>query len=136
MALRVRYLLDTDICIYMIRHKPEQLLRRLTSLPVGDVGISSITAAELQYGVQRNSRPEQNAEALTLFLLPLVITDFDYQAAEVYGRIRARLENDGKPIGPLDTLIAAHAASMDATLVTNNVKEFDRVPKLRIENWL
>ena len=136
MALRVRYLLDTDLCIYMIRHKPEQLLRRLTSLPVGDVGISSITAAELQYGVQRSSRPEQNAEALILFLLPLVIADFDYQAAEVYGRIRARLENDGKPIGPLDTLIAAHAASMDATLVTNNVKEFDRVPKLRIENWL
>jgi len=131
----MKYLLDTDICIYLIRHKPEQLLRKLTALPVGDVGISSITVAELQYGVQKSSRSEQNAEALAMFLLPLVVADFDYRAAESYGRIRAHLEVNGTPIGPLDTLIAAHAASLDATLVTNNVGEFSRVPKLRVENW-
>ncbi|MEJ5198050.1 MAG: type II toxin-antitoxin system VapC family toxin [Anaerolineae bacterium] len=132
----MRFLLDTDICIYLIRHKPAGLLRKLTAQPIGDVGVSSITVAELQYGVQRSSRPEQNAEALTLFLLPLVVADFDYRAAEAYGRIRARLESNGTPIGPLDTLIAAHAASLNATLITNNVAEFSRVPELRIENWL
>ena len=132
----MRYLLDPDICIHLIRYKPEQLLQKLTSLPVGDVGVSSITVAELHYGAQKSSRPKQNADALAMFLLPLVVADFDYQAAEVYGPIRAHLETAGKPIGPLDTLIAAHAVSLGVVLVTNNTGEFARVPQLRVETWL
>lgn len=132
----MRLLLDTDICIHLIRHRPEGLLRKLTSLPVGDVGVSTITVAELEYGVWRSSRPEQNAEALTLFLLPLAAVDFDYQAAKAYGRVRAYLESMGTSIGPLDTLIAAQAPGLGATLVTHNIAEFRRVPELRVESWL
>ncbi len=131
----MRYLLDTDICIHLIRHKPGPLLRKLTALPVGDVGVSSMTVAELQYGVQKSSRPEQNAEALEMFLLPLAVADFDYGATEAYGRIRIYLESRGTPIGPLDTLIAAHAVSLNVTLVTNNLGEFSRVPHLHVETW-
>jgi tRNA(fMet)-specific endonuclease VapC len=131
----MKYLLDTSICVHLIRHKPAGLLQKLTSLPVGEAGVSSITVAELQHGVQRSRRPEQNAEALAMFLSPLPIADFDYRAAEAYGRVRARLESSGTPIGPLDTLIAAHAASLDAILVTNNLGEFSRVPQLRVEDW-
>ena len=132
----MRYLLDTNICIQIIRRKPSELLSRLTALPVGDVGLSTITAAELHVGVQKSRDPARNAEALTMFLLPLEIADFGYAAAEAYGRIRATLEAAGTPIGPLDTLIAGHAASLDVILVTDNVAEFSRVPGLRIENWL
>jgi tRNA(fMet)-specific endonuclease VapC len=132
----MRYLLDTNICIQIIRRKPSELLSRLTALPMGDVGLSTITAAELHVGVQKSRDPARNAEALTMFLLPLEIADFGYAAAEAYGRIRATLEAAGTPIGPLDTLIAGHAASLDVILVTDNVAEFSRVPGLRIENWL
>jgi tRNA(fMet)-specific endonuclease VapC len=132
----MRYLLDTNICIQIIRRKPSELLSRLTALPVGDVGLSTITVAELHVGVQKSRDPARNAEALTMFLLPLEIAVFDYAAAEAYGRIRAALESAGTPIGPLDTLIAGHAASLDVILVTDNVAEFSRVPGLRIENWL
>jgi tRNA(fMet)-specific endonuclease VapC len=132
----MRYLLDTNICVQIIRRKPSELLSRLTALPVGDVGLSTITAAELHVGVQKSRDPARNAEALTLFLLPLEVAAFDYAAAEAYGRIRAALESAGTPIGPLDTLIAGHAASLDVILVTDNVAEFSRVPGLRIENWL
>ena len=132
----MRYLLDTNICIHIIRQKPAGLLSRLTTLSIGDVGLSTITVAELQVGVRKSRDPGRNAEALALFLLPLEIAAFDYAAAEAYGRIRAALESAGTPIGPLDTLIAGHAASLDAILVTDNVAEFSRVPGLRIENWL
>ena len=131
----MKYLLDINVCVHLIRHKPAGLLRELTALPVGEAGVSSITVAELQYGVHKSSRPEQNAEALAMFLSPLPIADFDYAAAEAYGRIRAQLEGVGAPIGPLDTLIAAHAASLDAILVTNNMGEFSRVLQLRVEDW-
>jgi tRNA(fMet)-specific endonuclease VapC len=130
------YLLDTNICIHLIRHKPAALLERLTSLPVGDVGVSAITVAELQAGVRKSREPERNAEALAMLLLPLVVADFDYAATEAYGRVRAYLESAGTPIGPLDTLIAGHAVSLDATLIADNVGEFGRIPQLRIENWL
>ena len=132
----MRYLLDTNICIQIIRRKPSELLSRLTALPMGDVGLSTITAAELHVGVQKSRDPARNAEALTMFLLPLEIAAFDYAATEAYGRIRAALESAGTPIGPLDTLIAGHAASLNVILVTDNVTEFSRVPGLRIENWL
>ena len=132
----MRYLLDTNICIHIIRQKPAGLLSRLTTLSIGDVGLSTITVAELQVGVRKSRDPGRNAEALALFLLPLEIAAFDYAAAEAYGRIRAALESAGTPIGPLDTLIAGHAVSLDAILVTDNVAEFSRVPGLLIENWL
>jgi tRNA(fMet)-specific endonuclease VapC len=131
----VKYLLDTNICIYLIKKKPPQVLRQFRSHSIGDIGISSITVAELQYGVQKSQYPEQNQRALEQFLVPLVIAGFDEQAAATYGTIRATLEAQGAPIGALDMLIAAHALSLGVTLVTNNVREFSRVPELQLVNW-
>lgn len=129
-------LLDTDACIGLIRNRPPgMLLRRLERFRVGEVGVSSVTVAELRYGAERSSRPEGNHEALARFLLPLEVAGFGEEAAFEYGRIRARLEAHGTPIGPLDTLIAAHAVALGATLVTSNVREFSRVPGLEIEDW-
>jgi tRNA(fMet)-specific endonuclease VapC len=132
----MRYLLDTNICIYLIKGQPRQVLQKFTALSVGEIGVSSITVAELHHGVQKSQHVAKNQQALEQFLLPLVIADFDAKAAQVYGQIRAALERQGTPIGPLDILIAAHALSLDTTLVTNNVKEFSRVPDLRIANWV
>ncbi len=98
--------------------------------------MSSITVAELRCGAQKSGRPSQNLEALSQFLIPLEIADFDANAADEYGRIRTALEMRGTPIGPLDTLIAAHAMSLGTTLVTNNAREFERVPNLNLENWV
>jgi len=131
----MKYLLDTNICIYIIRQKPPQVLRKFFSHSPGDIGISVITVAELQHGVYKSSRPEQSAQALAQFLLPLTVMDFTSEAAEVYGKIRASLEKQGMPIGPLDLFIAAHALQLNLTMVTNNVGEFSRVPELRVENW-
>lgn len=103
---------------------------------MGSVGISSVTLAELHYGIHKSSKPDKNQVALDQFLIPLEIVDFDSDAAIVYGEIRAALEKEGTPIGSLDTLIAAHAKSLRLTLVTNNEKEFDRVDGLKIENWV
>src|SRR2546427_810309 len=125
-------MLDTNICVYLIRGKPANLLRKLAGQPISDIGISSITVAELQFGVQRSSRPAQNQLALDQFLIPLNILDFDYDAAAAYGRVRAHLEAQGTPIGSLDTLIAAHALSRGLTLVTNNTRAFSRVPGLAV----
>ena len=131
----MRFLLDTNICVYLIAQKPPQVLDRFAALSFGDVGVSSITVAELQYGVRKSQYPERNQQALEQFLVPLVIAEFDYNAAAAYGAIRAALERQGTPIGSLDTLIAAHAMSLDVTLVTNNVREFARVPDLKLVNW-
>jgi tRNA(fMet)-specific endonuclease VapC len=103
---------------------------------MGSVGISSITAAELQFGVNKSQHVEQNRQALNQLLIPLEIFDFDYNAAIEYGRIRNDLEKSGIPIGPLDTLIAAHALSLNVILVSNNIKEFKRVKNLKLENWI
>lgn len=94
-----------------------------------------MTVAELRYGAEKSGRPSQNLKALSQFLLPLEIADFGVDAAAKYGRVRATLERQGVPIGPLDTLIAAHALSLGVTLVTNNTREFERVPNLALENW-
>jgi len=102
---------------------------------MGSIGISTITLAELQFGIMKSSNPQKNQEALDKFLTPLEIIDFDSKATVEYGIIRANLEKKGAPIGPLDTLIAAHAKSLDLTLITNNEKEFERIPGLKIENW-
>jgi tRNA(fMet)-specific endonuclease VapC len=131
----MRYLLDTNICIYLIKQKPPSLLRKFTGYTVGELAVSAITVAELTYGVAKSQRQQQNHQALEQFLAPLVILEFDYNAAIAYGTIRALLERQGTPIGALDTLIAAHALSRNLTVVSNNSREFLRVPELRVENW-
>jgi tRNA(fMet)-specific endonuclease VapC len=129
-------LLDTDMCVALIRRRAPAALARLQELDPANVGVSSITVAELDFGVARSSMPDRNRDALTAFLAPLVIHPFDATAAFVYGALRRALEADGKPIGNLDTLIAAHALSRRWTLVTHNVREFRRVAGLSIEDWL
>jgi len=131
----VKYLLDTNICVFVIRKKSQLALQRLRQHPAGDVGISTITLAELRYGADKSQDPPKNHAALNAFLAPLEVVEFDAQAAEQYGRIRADLEKRGLPIGPLDTLIATHAQSLGLTLVTNNLSEFTRVSGLVVEDW-
>ena len=131
----IKYMLDTNICVYVIRRKPEHVIQRLQRLQVSDVGISSITLGELEYGVAKSLKPQQNKLALTEFLAPIEILPYDDVAARHYGELRAYLERQGTPIGSLDTLIAAHAVSLKCVLVTNNIAEFRRVPGLKIENW-
>jgi tRNA(fMet)-specific endonuclease VapC len=132
----MKFLLDTNICIYIIKQKPLKVLHKFNTYQVGDIGISSVTVAELEFGVQKSQYPAKNQQALTQFLLPLEIVNFDHAAATIYGDIRARLEKQGTPIGSLDTLIAAHALSLQVILITNNIKEFSRVPNLKSENWV
>lgn len=132
----MEYLLDTNICIYIIKNKPAQVFEKFLTLPIGSVGISSITLAELNYGVTKSKSVEKNTNALMKFLTPIEIVDFNYDAANEYGKIRTNLELKGTPIGPLDLLIASHALSLNITLVTNNVKEFNRISELKIEDWV
>ncbi|WP_284286706.1 type II toxin-antitoxin system tRNA(fMet)-specific endonuclease VapC [Alicyclobacillus fastidiosus] len=128
-------MLDTNICIYLIKKRSESLLKRMRVFHTGEIGVSVMTVAELQYGVSKSVNQERNQTALEAFLLPLEIAEFTTEATVVYGRVRAELERQGRPIGPLDTLIAAHALSLDVPLVTNNTREFERVSGLRVENW-
>lgn len=130
------FMLDTNICIYLIKKKPMEVLERLRSYPIEAVGISAITLAELMFGAAKSSHPEKNQDALNSFLAPMEIAPFDSLAAFHYGGIRSYLELQGKPIGSLDLLIAAHAKSLNTTLVTNNLREFRRVPGLKVDNWL
>ena len=130
----MKYLLDTDICIYLINERPKKVLDHFKRKAVSDIGISSISVSELSFGIAK-SGSARNRSALEVFLLPLEIIAYDINAAMVYGEIRAGREGQGKPIGPLDMLIAAHALSQGVTLVTNNEKEFRRVNKLKVENW-
>jgi tRNA(fMet)-specific endonuclease VapC len=132
----MRFMLDTDSCIAIIKRKPTGILQRLTSLEPGEAGISAITLAELRFGVAKSRERERNSEALDEFLLPLEIADFDESAAGAYGTMRASLESAGEPIGPLDTQIGAHALSLGVVLVTHNTREFGRVPGLAVEDWL
>lgn len=132
----MRYLLDTNICIYLIKRKPLQVLEKLRTLAIADVGISAITLAELEFGVAKSSRLQQNNEALQAFVAPLEILPFDDRAACRYGEIRAHLKKKGQPIGSLDMLIAAHASSLALTLVTNNLREFKKIPGLNVESWV
>ena len=128
-------LLDTNICIYLINHRPASVLERFQNLSTGDLGVSSVVAAELAYGIEKTNS-ERNKRALELFLAPLEIAPFDQKCIWIYGQVRAQLEGQGTPIGSLDTMIAAHALALKATLVTNNVREFSRVPNLVLENWV
>ncbi|MFW6367066.1 MAG: type II toxin-antitoxin system tRNA(fMet)-specific endonuclease VapC [bacterium] len=132
----MRYLLDTNTCIYIIKRSPEDVYQRFRRLHVGDVGISAITFCELQFGVSKSGNPDKNQHALTEFLGPLDVLDFPADASPIYGTIRAHLQRAGTPIGNYDLLLAAHALHQGLVLVTNNTKEFKRVPDLRIENWI
>ncbi len=128
-------LLDTNICIHVINARPPAVLERFRQHRMGEIGICSVVAAELAYGVAK-SGSTRNRQALEMFLAPLVILPFDEAALWVYGDLRAELERKGTPIGSLDTMIAAHALSQQSTLVTNNTREFARVPGLALENWV
>ena len=127
------YLLDTDTCTYLIEKQPRHALAKLQALELSSVGISSITLSELEYGVARSARPQQNRLALAQFVAPLEVLPYDDVAAGRYGPARTFLESQGTPIGPLNTLIAAHALALGYVLVTN--REFSRIPDLAIENW-
>lgn len=131
----MKYLLDTNICITLINERPKKVLAHFKRHSFEDIGISSITASELAFGVAK-SASSKNSAALEAFLLPLNVVDYDAGAAMIYGDIRATLEKQGKTIGPLDMLIAASALSRQLILVTNNEKEFRRISKLKVENWL
>jgi tRNA(fMet)-specific endonuclease VapC len=131
----MEFMLDTNTCIYIIKGAPPDVIRRFKRSAISQIGISSITLSELFYGVSKSSRPQQNLMALTQFVAPLEIAPYDDEAALCYGDLRAHLEKQGTPMGSLDMLIAAHALSIPCTLVTNNEKEFGRVPDLKIGNW-
>ena len=131
----MKFMLDTNICIYIIKRKPLNIIDRFKRTEISQIGISSITLSELIYGVSKSSKPEQNRMALTQFIAPLEVLPYDDESSQYYGDLRVHLEKQGTPIGALDMLIAAHALSVNCTLVTNNEKEFVRVPKLKIVNW-
>lgn len=132
----MKWMLDTNVCIAIIRHRTDAAIRRLRGKSIGQVGISSITLAELEFGAANSTQAAAARSALAEFLLALEVAPFDEAAAAAYGEVRSGLQRQGRPIGPLDTLIAAHALAVDAVLVTNNRREFDRVPGLAVEDWL
>lgn len=132
----MKYMLDTNICIFIIKHQSENVIRKFMEHDPGDICISAITYAELAHGVEKSQAKEKNRIALTLFLSEIQIVPFDDLAAQVYGVVRAELQKKGTPIGPLDTLIAAHAKTLNLTLVTYNTKEFARVDGLALDDWV
>jgi len=131
----MRYMLDTNICIYAIKHKPEKVFQKLQEVEPEDVCVSSVTYAELVHGVEKSVAVEKNRLALSMLLANIEILDFNVDAADCYGKIRADLGKKGTPIGSLDMMIAGHAQSLGYTVVTNKVKEFSKVQDLKIENW-
>lgn len=131
----MKYMLDTNICIYAIKHKPDIVIKKFLSHDPEEICISAITYAELMHGVEKSMAVEKNRVAMSLFLSPITILQFDERAAEEYGRIKAELEKKGTPIGPMDTLIAGHVRSSGLILVTNNTREFSRVVGLAVEDW-
>lgn len=132
----MKYMLDTNICIYAIKRRPEAVIKRFLEHDPDEMCISAITYAELMHGVEKSQAREKNRIAMTLFLSPITILDFSSHAAEEYGRVRAELEKKGAPIGPMDMLIAGHARAEGLILVTNNTREFYRVDNLDVEDWV
>ncbi len=132
----MKFMLDTDTLIYAKNADPETVLRRFSSYEPGDLCISAITLAELKYGIENSSNPDRNRIALYLFLSEIRVLPFDANAAYEYGKIRSSLKQKGLLIGGNDMLIAAHARSLDLTLITNNVMKFSRVEGLKLENWV
>ena len=132
----MRYLLDTNICIYLIKKRPSKVLERFRLYSPQDVAISTVTLFELQYGVEKSQYRQRSEDALAKFLLPLNLIDLDRSSAVEAATIRAQLEMEGMPIGAYDLLIAGLARSLDMTLVTNNTREFERISGLHLENWV
>ena len=131
----MRLMLDTNICIALIKQKPANVVEKFNDYQVGDICISSVTLAELRYGVAKSQYQQKNQTALDDFLMPLEVALFDEAAANTYGVLRASLEQKGTPIGALDLMIAAHALSLHLTVVTNNTREFNRIPNLLVVDW-
>jgi tRNA(fMet)-specific endonuclease VapC len=132
----MRYMLDTNICIYLIKRQPREVIDKFQGITPGEIAISSVTVAEMMYGVAKSQHKDKNKSALESFLAPLEIVDFDFQAAQHYGIVRVYLEKTGTPIGAYDLMIAANALSLGLVLVTNNEREFQRIPDLIVENWV
>lgn len=132
----IKYMIDTNICIYIMNRRPIEIIQKFKGLDVGEIGVSTVTVSELQYGVANSKNRRSNKQRVEEFLAPLEIMPYDEAAARIYGEIRHKLEKQGKPIGPLDLLIAAHALCRNLVLVTNNEKEFRRVKNLKVENWV
>lgn len=132
----MRYLLDTNICIYLIKKRPKEVLYHFKQHSPQDVAISTITLFELQYGIEKSQYPQQSKDALKKFLLPLNLINMDRSSALESAIICAQLEKKGMLIGPHDLLIAGLARSRDMVLVTNNIKEFERVDNMYLENWV
>jgi tRNA(fMet)-specific endonuclease VapC len=132
----MKYMLDTNICIDIMRRPKSPAIKHILKHSPGDIAISSVTLAELEFGVNKSNDPERNARMLIEACSAFEIVPFDNEAAASYGIIRANLESKGTPIGPLDTMIASAALSRNLTLVTNNTKEFKRVKNLKLENWI
>ena len=131
----MKYLIDTNICIYIMNNRPVDVIKKFKQLNLGEIGVSTITVSELQYGVSKSTYRKENQRRLDEFLSPLEILTYNEIAARTYGDIRFQLEKRGESIGPLDLLIAAHALSQNIILVTNNDKEFKRIKNLEVENW-
>ena len=129
------YLIDTNICIYLVREKDLELTQRFEEHRLYEIGVSAVTVAELQYGVAKSRQVERNRRALLRFLTPFEILPFDDKDAELFGILRARLEAEGRTIGPYDLELAAQALARGLILVTNNEGEFRRIPGLPVENW-
>jgi len=132
----MKYLIDTNICIYLMNHHPPEVLARFRNMGVGEIALSSITVSELYYGAWKSKAIQQNIRRIEEFVYPFDVLAYDEDAAKEYGKIRSSLEEQGQVIGPLDMLIAAHALSRNLILITNNTKEFERVKSLQIENWV
>jgi tRNA(fMet)-specific endonuclease VapC len=132
----MKYLLDTNTCIYVINKKSKTILNKLSEIEISEMVISSITVAELFFGVEKSSKKEENLSSLNNFLLPFGILNFDSSDSVTYAKIRTELQKAGTPIGPMDLLIASQAISKDLILVSNNTREFQRVQNLKLENWV
>jgi tRNA(fMet)-specific endonuclease VapC len=131
----LEYMLDTNICIYITKNYPLELLDRFDQLSE-HICISAITLAELQFGVEKSARRQSNLDALSAFNARIDVLPFGAEAAVHYGQLRAELQRTGQLVGPLDMLIGAHARSEGLIIVTNNEREFARMPGLRVENWI
>jgi len=129
-------MLDTNICIYIIKNRPQSVKQKFQEFNIGELCISSITVSELMYGAFKSQFVEKNLKAIENFLMPFEIVNYDYLASVEYGKIRADLEKKGTVIGNMDMQIAGHALALDLILVTNNLKEFKRVLDLKLDNWV
>ena len=132
----IRYLLDTNICIYLIKKHPPEVLARFQQVQLKQLHISTITVFELYFGIEKNNSQPRNLAALENFIAPLTLVDFSVEAAKKAAKIRSALQKQGTPIGAYDVQIAAIAVAENMTLLTNNVREFERVKGLKLENWV